>query len=243
VALPLHLRIPYTGDMVVPRSRIRVLAGNFSTPSFANLTLIHRDTRQAYQDAYLQKQLEEEQERREADFRRIMENLSRRNKAIFQERIAQINCDRQLAIETLRRDMALMEAEAALSHENVELIERQVQEDLPLLSPGGSTTRGFTPPPKSIKEPFMHITQALKNLNTPDRDEQRLVRDTNQHLRRVTGERMELSLEASLHKHTDQQDTKYAAALVSEKESILKETQRLLAFKNSGYGRSRRTSG
>jgi hypothetical protein len=153
--------------------------GNFSTPSFANLTLIHRDTRQADQDAYLQKQLEEEQERCEADFRRITENLSRRNEAIFQERIAQINCDRQLAIETLRRDMALLEAEATLSHENVELIERQVQEDLPLLSPGGSTIRGFTPPPISIKEQFMHITQALKNLNTPDRDEQRLVRDTN----------------------------------------------------------------
>jgi hypothetical protein len=35
--------------------------GNFSTPSFANLTLIHQDTRQADQDAYRQKQLEEEQ--------------------------------------------------------------------------------------------------------------------------------------------------------------------------------------
>jgi hypothetical protein len=204
--------------------------GTFSTPSFANLTLINRDTRQADQEAYRQKQLAQEQEQREADFRRIQQNLSRRNETIFQERIAQINRDRQLAIETLRRDMALMEAEAALSHENVELIEKQVQEDLPILSPGGSTIRGSAPPPKSIKEPFMHITQALKNLNTRDRDEQRLVRDTNQHLRRVTGERVELSLEASLRKHTDQQDAKYAAALVSEKESILAETRRMLAL-------------
>ncbi len=134
-----------------------------------------------------------------------------------------------------------MEAEATLSHEDVELIERQAQEDLPLLSPGGSTIRGFAPPPKSIKEPFIHLTQALKNLNTQDRDEHRLVRDTDQHLRRVTGERVELSLEASLRKHTDQQDAKYAAALVSEKETILEEARRMLALQEQQLRKVGRT--
>jgi hypothetical protein len=46
----------------------------------------------------------------------------------------------------------------------------------------------------------------------------------------VTGAHVELSLEASLRKDTDQQEEKYAAALVSEKESILEETWRLLAI-------------
>ena len=202
--------------------------GNFSTPSFANLTLINRDTRQADQEAYRRQQQAEDQKRREAEFRRLQQNLSRRNEAIYQDRIDQINRDRALAIENLRRDMAHMEAEAALSHEDREQIERQAQEELPLLSPGGSSIRGV-PPPKSIKEPIMHLAQAMANLNTEDRDQPRLVRNTDQHLRRVTGERVELSLEASLRKHTDLQDAKYAAALVSEREFILEEARRMMA--------------